>query len=166
MASPFNGRWAIDMEESREWDITEQRWVPDHVGREVATIHIDGDKYHFELEIGLNPVAHIEFDVVLDGDWAPYLCTRLDYPEDGQSPEFDPHTQGLQHVAFEVGKPISDVRYVKVSETTHARVSRHPQSKELLYTMTEEITPDGRLRAFVTSPDGVPMIYRIADKIG
>lgn len=163
--SPFNGVWNINMDESREWHPDKQEWLPDHVVNEVATIRVDENRCDFSLVVGVNPVVHLSYSAEFDGDWAPYMCTAIEYPDDSEGVEkLDPRTHGANIPENKVGEPIAYVKLIKVSPTMHARVSRHPDGKTLQYTMTQEVK-DGRIHARVTTADGVPLVYRVADRI-
>ena len=166
MDSPFNGVWNVNMNESREWHADKERWLPDHVGREVVTVRIDGDRYDFSLEVGVNPVVHLAYSAELDGDWTPYMCTAIKYPEGlGRAETRDPRTPGANIPENKVGEPIAYVKMIRVSPTMHVRISRHPDGQTLQYTMTSELTSNNRRVSRVTSPNGVPLICRVADRI-
>lgn len=166
MSSPFNGVWDISMDESREWHADKGQWLPDHVEREVVTIAVEGKRYDFSLEVGVNPVVHLSYSAELDGDWVPYVCTAMDYPKELERAEkLDPRTPGANIPENKVGEPIAYVKMIEVSPTMHVRISRHPDGQTLQYTMTSEMISDNRRVTRVTSADGVPLIYRVAERI-
>lgn len=167
MAEPFNGSWSIDLERSRVWDVDNDTWVsPDPIGREDLTFYTDGDIYDQTISVGTNPTHHMGYSCRWNGDWVPYMCHAIEYPEhpiETKHPrmELGPPTK------FEVNRPTAWIKMIKVSDTFHYRISMNVDRVSPGYAMSRNLDPSGDwFRSTVMSPGGEVVIIRYFNRVG
>jgi hypothetical protein len=166
MAEPFNGSWSIDLERSRVWDADNDTWVcPDPIGREDLTFYTDGDTYDQTISVGLNPTYHMGYSCKWNGDWAPYMCRSIEYPEtpiDVRHPRMDlgPAT------TFGPNQPTAWIKMIKVSDTFHYRISINQDRQNPGYVMSRNRDASEEwFRSTVMSPGGDVVIIRYFNRV-
>jgi hypothetical protein len=166
VAEPFNGSWSINLEKSRVWDTDNQTWVsPDPIGREDLTFFIDGDTYDQTIVVGTNPIHHMSYSAKWDGDWVPYMCRRIEIPED-VAPTPHPRMELGPYTPFEPNKPTAWIKMIKISSTFHYRISRNVDWTNPGYVMSRSMNPDEMsFRSTVLSPGGEAVIVRIFERV-
>jgi hypothetical protein len=167
MDEPFNGSWSINLDKSRVWDADKDRWVcPDPVGREDLTFFIDGEIYDQTIAVGVSPTYHMAYTACWDGDWVPYMCRAIEYPEKKVDHPGHPRMDLGPAVPFEIGKPTAYVKMLKVSEVFHYRLSRSPDGRSPYYVMSRELNSDATsFKTSLMSPGGDVVIVRYFDRV-
>jgi hypothetical protein len=167
MSEPFNGSWSINLDESRVRDADNQKWVsPDPIGREDVTMFIDGDIYDQTISVGLNPTFHMGYTAQWDGDWVPYMCRSIEYPEIPSEHPGHPRMDLGPNKPFVPGQPTAYVKMVKVSDVFHYRISRSPDGRSPLYVMSRELNSDATsFKTSLMSPGGEVVIVRVFERV-
>lgn len=165
MSEPFNGSWKINLDKSRVWDTDNQRWVSsDPIGREDLTFHIDGDVYDQTIVVGTNPIHHMGYSCRFDGDWVPYMCRKIEIPED-VPPTAHPRMELGPYTPFEVNKPTAWIKMIKISPMFHYRISRNIDWTNPGYVMSRRMNADeASFESTVMSPGGEVVIVRLFER--
>jgi hypothetical protein len=158
--SPFNGYWQLDLERCEVWDWEKKAWAPDQIEREDLRLTIEGDVYDWDMWVGKDPATRVSHTNVIGGGWAPYMCrdivTSTERTQSGTDVEKGP----IGLVEFEIGKPISHIKIVQVSETFIYRISKSVDGGPGYVLSTEVIDGGDGLTGYLMAPNGQVAYHR------
>jgi hypothetical protein len=163
----FNGRWVLDLPNSKVWDVAQSCYVADEAGQEIVNLCVRDGVQDYEVLYGDDPVIRLGYTCRYDdAEWVPYVVREI-LVTAGRDPqtavaEFRRRTKsdtGLHARRFEVGKPYGFLRVVLVDAHTHYRVNRS-EGGEAQYVMMRRLDADGRAyTAVVLGSDG--LVFRV-----
>jgi len=135
MTDPFNGRWSINIGESRVWDSNLNQHVADDVGYEVITLRIEDDIQDYEVLYGEDPRFRMGYTARYDSaEWVDYsvreiITEHTDVEAGVQAFKAKIKADGEGDRQLELGKAYGLVRLVRIDERTHYRISKSPIGK-------------------------------------
>ena len=175
MSSDFNGRWTIDLENSTVWDAQKKCHVPDQVGAEIITIHVENGVQDYEVLYGDAPTFRMGYVSRYDDPtWVPYQVREVtNVPPEGleegtsRFKERINAARGHGYRDLDVGKNYALVRTVSGDRRTHYRLAADPITKEVMYVMPRRLAEDGNSYvATILQNDGTVFRVRRFVRIG
>ena len=132
--SGFNGTWKIDVARSSMWSVDENEYVPEVVGEEVISMHIDENRVQdYEVLYGDDPIIRMGYRTTFDNsEWAPYtvrsITPRAELPPEETLKKVAEFRERIKanyagnSREFEVGKEYGMIRLIWADDRTHYRI--------------------------------------------
>lgn len=148
----FSGTWTIDIDSSKVWDATSQRYLPDRVGSERITIHERDGVQDYEVLYGDAPTFRMGYTSRYDApEWVPYEVREiLNVPAEGIEASTEAFRRrihadsGAGYRRLELGKPYALVRIISGDPWTHYRIAKDAATGIVTGIMPRRLAKDGQ----------------------